>query len=241
MTGRRQDSVSRTLPKPLRQTAKAHAAEITVRQMDESLSRGENDAGGKKKKKKQPAHLLPSPDTPGISSICTPQEDQREGTITIRFEREPLNKEDTQIADIVRVRLGLDKHLAMLKENCPDKVDEIRKYSMRWLEVNELYMRLVESRSGLFSNTGKAMEEGAVAAESAEDDIVDLGVYEGSSTGVPKHFQPQKRTRRIKAVDDSENESANHSKRPRTLDEPLDYEIAEALRQAEASGAFDEV
>ena len=137
--------------------------EITVRrQMDESLSRWENDAGGKKKKKRQPANLLPSPDTPGISTIFTPQQ-QGEDTITICFER------------LVETRL--------------------------------VETRLVETRSELFSNASEAMEEGAVVDDSAEDDHHSLGVYdEGSSSGVPKYYQPQKCSRRIMAVDDSEDE-----------------------------------
>ena len=47
MLGRRPDSGSRTQVKPLRQTAKAHAAEISLRQMEESLSRrGESESSG---------------------------------------------------------------------------------------------------------------------------------------------------------------------------------------------------
>ena len=135
--------------------------EITVRLMDESLSRWENDAGGKKKKKRQPANLLPSPDTPGISTIFTPQQ-QGEDTITICFER--------------------------LVET-----------------------RLVETRSGLFSNASEAMEEGAVVDDSVEEDHHSLGVYEGSSSGVHKYYQPQKCSRRIMAVDDSEDEPAKYN------------------------------
>ena len=52
----------------MRHTAKAHAAELTLRQMDESLARGGADSGGRKNNNKRPAaHLLP--DTPGMSTL----------------------------------------------------------------------------------------------------------------------------------------------------------------------------
>ena len=95
MLGRRQDSASRTLSKPLRHTAKAHAAEITLRQMDESLARGEVDSGGRKKntKRRPQAHLLP--DTPSMSTLSSsPHQQGRNEVITIRFSREELKEED---------------------------------------------------------------------------------------------------------------------------------------------------
>ena len=110
--------------------------------------------------------------------------------------------------------------MKILKEYAPDRIDEISKYSTRWLEVNEKYLQLVEQRSGAFH------------AEHADDSDSDLpeqpssdAYYGGSSTSVPKHppyayegsssgvprYPPQKRRRHPE------------------LDEPLHPELAAAL------------
>jgi hypothetical protein len=78
----------------------------------------------------------------------SPQQHGRHEVITIRFLREELKEEDRRIADVLRVRIGLENQLKILKEYAPDRIDEISKYSTRLLEFNEKYLQLVEQRSG---------------------------------------------------------------------------------------------
>lgn len=66
--------------------------------------------------------------------------------ITIRFARDPLPEEDT---DVLRVQLGLEKQINMLKEVRPERVEDIRRYEDRWLDVNAMYIALVAKRSGI--------------------------------------------------------------------------------------------
>ena len=79
------------------------------------------------------------------SSSSTPMVEDK----TIRFDREPNPAEDRKIADVLRVRLGIEQHVKLLKELRPERVDEIRKYEDRWFEVNATYISLVEQRSGI--------------------------------------------------------------------------------------------
>ena len=245
MLGRRTDSGSRTLAKPLRQTAKAHAAELTLRQMDESLARGEADSGGRNKnKKRQAAHLLP--DTPGMSTLdSSPQHGRRHEVITIRFSREELKEEDRRIADVLRVRMGLESQLKILKEYASDRIDEIQKYSTRLLEVNEKYLQLLELRSGAFN---------AEPADGSDSGFPDQAyvpqhppyAYEGSSSGVPR-YPPQKRrnaSMRVTASDDDDdNDDHAMCKKDHGIssDEPLDPEIVAALQTAEENDEFEYV
>ena len=250
MLGRRQDSASRTLSKPLRHTAKAHAAEITLRQMDESLARGEEECGGRKKntKRRPQAHLLP--DTPSMSTLGSSPHHQQghEEVISIRFVREELKEEDRIIADVLRMRMGLETHLKMLKEFHPDRTEEISKCSSRWLEVSDKYMQLLESRSGAFnavpvngSDFGEPEQASSVAHESYT-----AGVYEGSSSGVPR-YPAQKRRRPVPSVTvatsdaDDDHGMCMKSRRISSLDEPLDPEIAAALQASEEDGTFEDV
>jgi hypothetical protein len=144
--------------------------------------------------------------------------------------------------------MGLESHLKMLKEYHPDRTEEISKYSNRWLEVSEKYMQLVELRSGAFtavpadgSEFGE-QEQGLADANNSST----AGVYEGSSSCVPRYLAPKRRRPRpAKTIATSEDEDdkgmRTKSGRISSLDEPLDPEIAAAILASEEDGTFEDV
>ena len=164
--GKRSDGSSKTLPKPLRETAIQHAKEITQQHMLDSLDHGKKT---KKKKRKVPPHVLDmgSPELSELGDTAS----FRDEPIHIEFSAKEPSAEDRRFADVIRFKLVCEAELKMYRvsEEFRDQVTATRK---EWIKANTLYKTLLQQRSSVLGRREDVIKNSYIDAASASEYIV---------------------------------------------------------------------